>query len=199
MKRLAPVFGLCLAGFASLALADTPTPSGLSKTSKDPIAIEADSLQVFDKESKAIYSGNVVVTQGTTVMKAQKMVIFYAHADDAPGAKAQPEGQSGGPDGTTSVKRVEAEGGVVIIEKDQVATGDQGIYDGTTDIITMTGNVALSRGPNVTKGQKLVYNLGTGIANVDAGSLGRVSSSFVSGGGTAPAKAPSPPSKPGTH
>jgi len=199
MKRLASVFGLCLAGFVSCAWADTPSPSGLSKTSKDPIAIEADSLQVFDKDSKAIYSGNVVVTQGSTVMKAQKMVIFYARTDDAAAPQVETQGQSGVPDGNTSVKRVEAEGGVVIIEKDQVATGDQGIYDGITDIITLTGNVALSRGPNVTKGQKLVYNLGTGIANVDAGSSGRVSSSFVSGGGNAPAKAPTPPTKPGTH
>lgn len=198
MKRFGSLLGLSLALGCGWAFADTPAPSGLSKTSRDPISIEADLLQVFDKDSKAIYSGNVVVTQGSTVMKAQKMVIYYARSEEATSPKVETQAQTAVPDGETSVKRVEAEGGVVIIEKDQVATGDQGIYDGLTDIITLTGNVALSKGPNVTKGQKLVYDLATGIANVDAGSTGRVSSSFVNGGGAA-SKAPSPPSKPTTH
>ena len=148
--------------------------SGLSKNSKDPINIEADSLEVFDKEGKAVYSGNVIVTQGETVMKAKKMQIFYVRSDEGQAAPA--EGEAG-----AAIKRVEAEGGVIILEKDQIATGDKGVYEATTDVMTMTGNVALSKGQNVTKGQKLVYNLGTGVATVDAGGTGRVSSSFVSG------------------
>ena len=150
-------------------------PSGLSKNSKDPINIEADSLEVFDKEGKAIYSGNVIVTQGETVMKAKKMQIFYVRSEEGQAAPA--EGENG-----TTIKRVEADGEVIILEKDQIATGDKGIYEATTDVMTITGNVALSKGQNITKGQKLVYNLGTGVATVDAGATGRVSSSFVSGG-----------------
>ncbi|MFM8608517.1 MAG: lipopolysaccharide transport periplasmic protein LptA [Hyphomicrobiales bacterium] len=151
-------------------------PSGLSKNSKDPINIEADGLEVFDKEGKAVYSGNVIVTQGETVMKAKKMLIFYVRSEEGQADPA--EGDAG-----AAIKRVEAEGDVIILEKDQIATGEKGVYEATTDIMTMTGNVALSKGQNVTKGQKLVYNLGTGVATVDAGGTGRVSSSFVSGGG----------------
>lgn len=159
---------------ASFAQEAKGKPSGLSKNSKDPINIEADSLEVFDKEGKAIYSGNVIVTQGETVMKAKKMQIFYVRSEEGQATPA--EGENG-----TSIKRVEADGEVIILEKDQIATGDKGIYEATTDVMTMTGNVALSKGQNVTKGQKLVYNLGTGVATVDAGGTGRVSSSFVSG------------------
>ncbi len=162
---------------ASFAQEAKGKPSGLSKNSKDPINIEADSLEVFDKEGKAIYSGNVIVTQGETVMKAKKMQIFYVRSEEGQAAPA--EGEAG-----AAIKRVEAEGGVIILEKDQIATGDKGVYEATTDVMTMTGNVALSKGQNVTKGQKLVYNLGTGVATVDAGGTGRVSSSFVSGGDT---------------
>ena len=142
--------------------------SGLSKNSKDPINIEADSLEVFDKEGKAVYSGNVIVTQGETVMKAKKMQIFYVRSEESQAAPA--DGDAG-----AAIKRVEAEGDVIILEKDQIATGEKGIYEATTDIMTMTGNVALSKGQNVTKGQKLVYNLGTGIATalgVNVGSAG---------------------------
>ena len=38
---------------ASFAQEAKGKPSGLSKNSKDPINIEADSLEVFDKEGKA--------------------------------------------------------------------------------------------------------------------------------------------------
>lgn len=191
IRVLATTLAYCALTLAAMADNIPQKAGGLSKNSKDPIAIEADSLEVFDKEQRAIYSGNVVVTQGETVMKAQKMIIFYDKPADG---AAQPT--SGTPDGDTSVRRVEAEGNVVILDKEQVATGDHGIYESASDIMTLTGNVALSKGQNVTKGQKLVYNLGTGVANVDAGATGRVSSTFVpSDKPKSGAAAPVPPTK----
>jgi lipopolysaccharide export system protein LptA len=182
IKRMIAVMTVGLGLTAALALPalaqETKSkPSGLSKNSKEPINIEADGLEVFDKEGKAVYTGNVIVTQGETVMKAKKMLIFYVRSEESQAAPA--DGDAG-----AAIKRVEAEGDVIILEKDQIATGEKGIYEATTDMMTMTGNVALSKGQNVTKGQKLVYNLGTGVATVDAGGTGRVSSSFVSGGGS---------------
>jgi len=191
IKVLATTLAYCALTLVALADNAPQKAGGLSKNSKDPIAIEADALEVFDKEQRAIYSGNVVVTQGETVMKAQKMVIFYDKPADG---AAQPA--TGTPDGDTSVRRVEAEGNVVILDKEQVATGEHGVYESATDIMTLTGNVALSKGQNVTKGQKLVYNLGTGVANVDAGATGRVSSTFVpSEKPKSGAAAPVPPTK----
>jgi lipopolysaccharide export system protein LptA len=191
IRVLAVLFACCGLTFAAWAENAVLRSGGLSKNAKDPIAIEADALEVFDKEQRAIYTGNVVVTQGETVMKAQKMVIFYDKPADA---ATQPT--SGTPDGDTSVRRVEADGNVVILDKEQIATGDHGIYEGATDIMTLTGNVALSKGQNVTKGTKLVYNLGTGVANVDAGATGRVSSTFVPSEKSKPgASAPVPPTK----
>ena len=184
LVMFALIFGSLTPLAPAFAVDPQPKPSGLSKASKEPINIEADGLEVFDKEGKAIYSGNVVVTQGETTMKAKKMVIFYIRAEEGQAAPA--EGNEG-----ASIKSVEAEGDVVILEKDQIATGDKGVYEAATDIMTLTGNVALSKGQNVTKGQKLVYNLGTGIAVVDAGGTGRVTSTFVSGD----AKKPTPPVK----
>jgi|APCry1669189070_1035195.scaffolds.fasta_scaffold27958_1 lipopolysaccharide export system protein LptA len=194
IKRLALAAALCALGLAAFAEDTAPKPSGLSKNSKEPIAIEADSLEVFDKEQRAIYTGNVIVTQGETVMKAKKMVIYYDKPPEA--ATASTASPSAGPDADTSLRRVEANGDVVIIDKDQIATGDAGVYENATDTVTLTGNVALSKGQNVTKGAKLVYNLGTGVANVEAGASGRVSSSFTSSDKPkSGAAAPVPPTK----
>jgi lipopolysaccharide export system protein LptA len=65
------------------------------------------------------------------------------------------------------------------MDRDQIATGEHGLYDAVADTVTLTGHVALTKGKNVTKGERLVYNLATGIATVDAGANGRVSSTFV--------------------
>ena len=44
--------------------------------SKEPITIDADKLVYFDKEKKAIYSGNVIVVQGDTKMTSSVMTVI---------------------------------------------------------------------------------------------------------------------------
>ncbi len=82
------------------------------------------------------------------------------------------------PDASGSqVSRMEAEGPVTITDKDQVGTGDRGWYERAENKVYLVGNVSLSQGPNIAKGEKLVYDLTTGQAQI----LGRVSSLFVPG------------------
>ena len=64
-------------------------------SSKEPISIDADKLVYYDKEHKAVYSGNVVVIQGDTKMTCSAMSVFLDHAPTQ-GAAASNEG-SGAP------------------------------------------------------------------------------------------------------
>jgi lipopolysaccharide export system protein LptA len=162
--------------------------------SKQPISIDADKLVYYDKEHKAIYTGNVVVIQGDTKMTCTAMTVFLDHAptpgaDHAPtpgadhppaqGAKQTPDGQSG-PAADAGVKRLEAKGPVTVISKTQVATGDNGSYDKTEGKVYLIGHVTLSDGQNVTKGDKLTYDLKTAEATVDtSGKSSRVHGQFV--------------------
>src|SRR5438128_1532588 len=50
---------------------------GFGSNSKDPIEIESDKLEVFSKEQRAVYTGNVVAVQGDTTIKAPTMIVFY--------------------------------------------------------------------------------------------------------------------------
>lgn len=184
MKRLV-LAGVCVFALAaamdaqhstSMAQSSRATTGGVLGigASKAPIAIDADKLQIFDKEQRAVYSGNVVVVQGETTMKAAHMTVYYERANQ----DAQPiEPGSSGPGGA-ALKRVEAKGDVVITSKDQVARGDNGVLDRENDRMILTGNVSLSQGENITKGEKLFYNLSTGVATVDGG---RVRSLLVPG------------------
>jgi lipopolysaccharide export system protein LptA len=158
--------------------------------SKEPISIDADKLNYYDKEQKAIYTGNVVVIQGDSKMTCSVMTIFLAKADTpAAGAAnptpqpaaAQPGGDIGTPGGS-QVRHMDASGPVTIVSKTQVATGDRASYDKTQNKVWLFGNVTLSDGGNVSKGDRLTYDLTSGEAIIDPGkSTGRVHVQIIQG------------------
>ncbi len=128
-----------------------------------------------DKDKMAIFSGNVVVTQGDTIMKCKTLNVFYEQDDPKAGAKlrkntmkaAQP-----GPGGKQCIKRLEARGGVIVIQKEQTATGETGIFEMKTNTVTLVGGaqgVVVTQGANVLRGDRLVVDLTTGYARVESG------------------------------
>ena len=54
-----------------------------------------------------------------------------------------------GPTGSSSIKRLEARGNVVVTQKDQIVTGDTGMFDTKANLMTMTGGVVLTQCKNV--------------------------------------------------
>lgn len=159
---------------------DRSSPLGnLGGNSKEPIKIDADRLDVFDKEQRAVFTGNVIAVQGETTIRCTIMTVFYEQ-QKGQGAAPKPATPS---QGDSAIKKIDCTGPVTVVSKDQVATGDNATFDRAGNKVIMTGNVALSQCQNVTRGEKLVYDLNTGIANVDSAVGGRVKALFVPGGG----------------
>ncbi len=167
-------------------------------SSKEPISIDADKLVYFDKEQKAIYSGNVVVIQGDTKMTCSVMTV-YLDRSPTPGASPQaadkqaavsPADAQQAPSENSGIKRLEAAGPVTVVSKTQVATGDNGTYDKLEDKVFLIGHVTLSDGQNVTKGDKLTYDLKSGQATIDTNGAkaGRVHGQFTPANSAEPAK-----------
>lgn len=146
---------------------------GLGTESTAPIRIDADRLDVFDRENRAVYEGNVVAVQGDTTIRCSQLTIYFDR---------NPTGGSGDEAGD-AIQRIECAGPVTILSQDQVATGDQATYDRARGEMVITGDVALSQGQNVTRGERLVYDIDRGVANVEAGATQRVRGLFVPGGG----------------
>lgn len=146
--------------------------------SKAPISINADKLEYFDKEKKLVYSGDVLAKQGAATLKASTLVILLNQndtpADAKSGVGALPSG------GSQDVRRMDAAGPVTIIQNDQVGIGDSGIYDKAANKVYLIGHVSLSQGTNITKGDKLTYDLTTSQAQIEGG---RVQSIFTPGSG----------------
>ncbi|PSC04061.1 organic solvent tolerance protein OstA [Alsobacter soli] len=197
--------GLSLAlGLQGAALAQAKKNSGaipgFGTNSKEPIKIDADKLEVFNKEQRAVYTGNVIAIQGETTIKCPTMIVYFerqnkegAAASGSAAATPAAATEGGQESGGTQLKRVEAKGGVTVISKDQIATGNEGVFDRLANRIILTGNVALSQGENVTKGDKLVYNTETGVATVEGG---RVKGFFVPGNDEADGAGKKKPAKP---
>ena len=74
-----------------------------------------------------------------------------------------------GPGGASQIKRLVANGNVLVTQKDQTATGDRGEFDMKTNKITLTGNVVISQGQNVLRGERLVVDRATGISRMEGG------------------------------
>lgn len=152
--------------FAGAAHAQTFSDAfaGFGSNDGEPIDIEASELRVEDNNSTATFVGNVVVTQGETSLKTQRLKVFYIGS----GAKQTEDSAV-----QQRISRLEAAGGVYISSKDQTARGDAASFDMNREIMVMTGKeVVLSQGPNVVVGNKLTVNLKTGQANLTAGSGG---------------------------
>ena len=171
--------------------------------SKEPIKIDADKLDVFDKEGRAVFSGNVVAVQGDSTMNCTVMTVFYEQRNQGQnGAQAAAAPGPGGAD-DSAIKKIDCKGPVTIVSKTQVATGNNASFDRVGNKIYLTGNAALSDGPNVTRGERVIYDINTGVANIETAPGGRVKALFVPGSGPAEAAAgakPKPqPQKPATN
>ncbi len=162
---------------------------GFSQNRDQPIQIEAASLEMRDKKKEATFSGDVKVIQGDTTMKSKSLVVFYdggGAATSAAGApkaapKAPIKAAQPGPGGSSSIRRLEARGNVVVTQKDQVVTGETAVFDTRTNLVTMLGGVVLTQGKNVLRGDRLVVDMTTGTSRVESDS-GRVQGLFQSSG-----------------
>jgi lipopolysaccharide export system protein LptA len=142
---------------------------------KSPISIEADRLDYFEKEGKAVYDGHVVVVQGATRLSCARLTILMEKSDAAP----KPEPASAG-NASNRLKHMDCAGPVRVDSKTQTATADSGSYDKGRNSVVLNGHVVLTDGRNVTKGDRLVYDLASGQAAVQGGGA-RVQGLFLPG------------------
>jgi lipopolysaccharide export system protein LptA len=159
---------------------------GFSQNRDQPIQIEAGSLEMREKKKEATFSGNVKVVQGDTTMTSKSLVAFYDQ--NAPLKSATP-----GPGGSSSIRRLEAKGGVVVTQKDQVESGEIAVFDTRTNLITMRGGVVLTQCKSVMRGDRLVVDMTTGVSRIES-DTGKVQVLLIQGQGCASPIPGAPPS-----
>ena len=188
---------------------------GFSQNRDKPIKITSATLEVRDKDKMATFAGDVHLVQGDTSMRSKTLVVFYE--DDAPSKPATPSVSAtssksatpsagttqAGPAQNQQIKRVEAKGNVIVVQKDQTATGDTGVFDMRANTVTMVGNVVISQGQNVVRGDTLTVDMTTGVSRISCGKAPekcqRVQGLFLPGSmkqeGRAQEAVPAPPTR----
>jgi len=68
-----------------------------------------------------------------------------------------------------------------VIQKDQTATGESALFDVKSNTVTLKGNVVVTQGQNVMRGDRLVVDLASGVSRVDG--TGPVKLLIPQGGG----------------
>ena len=166
---------LILAAVGGVAIAqvrqEQPVSALKGHNSNAPVDVTADRIEVQDRADRAIFAGNVHVTQAELTLETPRLTVAY----------------SGGQAGVSSVqiRRHDAADGVVVKSPSETARGDFGIYDLDRKLITLIGNVQLKRQNDQVNGARLVIDLDSGRAVVDGGppgvnqSGGRVTGHFT--------------------
>lgn len=173
-------------GLLALAvLAATPAHAQLA-AGGGPISYSADNLEYQNDNRVMILTGNVDLVQRCARMQSNKLtLVFGGQANGAPASAGFAAGD---------IERIVAEGDVHFVRADQKARGDKAVYETSTDAVTFTGNVVLSSAENVTRGEVLVLEVGSGRTTLapDAKTGHRVQGVFRPKDDAAPAPAPAP-------
>lgn len=175
MKKITGIFllaGVLLGAMGnSIASAQSALTGGAYDTSQ-PLEIAADSLEIQQENQLAVFEGNVDVKQGEIRMRADKLIVYYADKNTA---------SDGGP---ANIKKIDAIGNVFLSSPRETAEGETGTYDVSNKQVDLRGNVVLTQGKNVLRGDKMTLNMVTGKSRVEGtsktdGGTGRVKGIFV--------------------
>jgi len=130
-----------------------------------PVQIDAGDIDVDDRQNRVVFVGGVTATQAGLTVRSQRMLLNYED------------------EGSLAISRITATGGVNVRRGNERASGDVAVYDLQRRIITMAGNVTLSRGGDTLRGGRLMIDLSSGRASVDgqAATKGESSSGRVTG------------------
>ena len=164
---------VAFAATAALAQVKQEQPVSALKghNSNAPVDVTAERIEVQDRADRAVFTGNVHVTQAELTLDTPRLTVAYSGGQN----------QSGG----VQIKRLDAADGVVVRSPSETAKGDFGVYDLDRKLITLIGNVQLTRENNQVSGARLVIDLDSGRAVIDGGppgvnsSGGRVAGHFT--------------------
>jgi len=163
---------------------EQPTSALKGHDTNAPVDVTSERIEVQERADRAVFTGNVHATQGDMTLVTPRLTVAYS---TAPGSN----------NGTNvQINRLDAAGGVVVRDPSETAKGDFGVYDLDRKLITLIGNVQLTRDNNQVNGARLVIDLNSGRAVIDGGPPGVNSSGGrVTGHFTVPQQSAQPQSK----
>jgi lipopolysaccharide export system protein LptA len=153
-------------------------------TTVTDVVTARDSLEWYDQKQIAVARGDAVAVREAKRIRAD---VLTAHlTKDKPksgesGSAAKPAraapvtanakagsaaGLPAAGDESSRISRVDAQGNVLVSTATDIGRGDYGVYNADTGIVTLLGNVTVTRGPNAIRGQYAVVDLNNNISRM---------------------------------
>jgi lipopolysaccharide export system protein LptA len=168
------------------------TGKALKLTTPSDVVTARDSFEWYDATQIAVARGGAVATRADKHIRADVLTAHMTKekpnpAGDKPGARnpvdnksasattakpqstarqISPSGPLGAGSESSRISRVDAQGNVVAWNPTDVGRGDYGVYNADTGIVTLLGNVTITRGQNVIRGKYAVLDLNTNVSRM---------------------------------
>jgi LPS export ABC transporter protein LptC len=172
------------------APAGKPQPqqtSAFGRDQRQPVDVRSERFDLDDVKHIAIFRGNVVATQGDSVMKAPEMHVTYegkAAQEFVNAGTPQDKPQTDAKGEATGLSRLVARTGVsVTMGTDRRVTGDVADFDAKGDTALFTGNVLVTQGKNTLQGRRLFLDRKSGRTRLESPAepglpVGRIAATF---------------------
>lgn len=121
---------------------------GMEVDTTAAIEVTADSLSIDQESGQAIFQGNVLIIQGDLRLAAGRVEVVY------------------GTD-TSEIARLIATEGVTFVTADEAAEAQQAIYEVSTGILVLTGEVLLTQGASAISAAQMTINVTDGTASME--------------------------------
>jgi len=140
----------------AIALALLPLQlSAFTANGNEPIRIQSDKAELDEQKGLSIYTGDVVITQGTSILKSDKVMVYSnkeglikIEAFGTPAQFSQQENEKSPP---------------------THAYGNTIIYTRADEKLTLIDNAKLEQGKNTFSGKEIVYNTVSRIVTAQGG------------------------------
>lgn len=147
----------CIAAAAAVMLAGPALAQAPARSlGEGPIEISAADQDLREAEGVVVYTGDVNVVRGGVRLRSDRLEAYFGR------------GETGGQE----LQRIVVEGEVYYVTEAEIARGDRGVYDLLVNTIELTGSVVLTRGCNVSTGERLFVRISEGEARLTGGGGG---------------------------
>ncbi|HNZ65363.1 MAG TPA: lipopolysaccharide transport periplasmic protein LptA [Smithella sp.] len=164
-KKVHIVFLFVLLSAFSEAYAD----QNILGTKQDkPLEITSHRMEAFQDRKLIVFSGDATVTQGNSVLKADKLLLYYKKdPDKIINGKADS-------DKTGKLEKIEARGHVSLVQENRKATGNEAVYFQEGNKVILTGNAVLNEGKSSIKGERVIILIDENRGIVESGEQTKV-------------------------
>ena len=161
------------------------TGKALKLTTATDVVTARDSLEWYDQKQVAVARGDAVaVRENVKRIRADVLTAHMTKDKAKPGERkpevrpgkpppsipaTKPEAATGPPgagDESSRISRIDAQGNVIVSTATDIGRGDYGVYNADTGLVTLLGNVTITRGDNAIRGQYAVVDLKNNVSRM---------------------------------